>query len=177
MIERTIGFVCVPVSEDSPRIVEKLKNYRSTFFDNTAYYISHPLNDFDYHIVMVFEIIPDEINRLIKYVKEIVQSFWIQFECNTAIFVRAFENGELVYSMSGGIERGKDLDDVVRDSHEGLDEACRNRETDYLEFRNDDDQVYVRRFMDDKTIEIMNGIVELDTRDKKNHFLFSVNKR
>lgn len=173
------GFVCVPSSDQSYRIRDKLVKFPALWTDNTVSLVSKPDNDENYDIVMAYEIIPAEIYRLIEYVIEQIPEghVWIQYETRGGLFVREYLDGKQIYEMNGNMERGSDLEDNVREDYEGLNVACENRKTDFLEYKNDDEQVFIRRFKDNKTIEIMNGAVAQDDRTEKDHYMFYVNWR
>lgn len=179
MLNLLKGFVCVPTSDQSYRIRDKLVKFPSSWAENTVSFVSKPDNDDNYDIVMTFDIIPANINKLIGYVVEQIPDglVWIQYETRGGVFVREYMNGNLIYAMNGNMERGSDLEDYVRGDYDGLNVACENRETDFVEYKNDDEQVFIRRFKDDKTIEIMNGAVVQDDRAEKDHFMFCINWR
>ncbi len=102
MRNMTKGFVCVPASNQSGKIRDELVKFPCTIFDNTVSFVMKPLNDAEYDIVMTFEIVPAEIERLIGYVVDHVPvgKAWIQFENGSKVFVRAYENTALVYAMN-----------------------------------------------------------------------------
>lgn len=81
-----------------------------------------------------------------------------------------YQGKDIVYDMQGSLTRGKALEDVARMENPSFDIECPRIENGKICWLYDENQLYIRKYEENKLVLMLDGIIKVDNRSIKGEY-------
>ena len=171
IMNKTAISVFVSQGDISNKEIEQLIHFKISQFESYGAFIK-PANN-GYIRIVGGEVFDNHLNPLIRFVQESLpkRKVWFQCEGSGNISVVFSDGEDLLYRMDGTIVRGIATIDLYREQYPALDKACRERNSDIVVLKSQDNHLFIRQFWNDKTILMIDGYIQEDNRKEKGPYI------